>query len=561
MKFLNKYFRRILFLLILNLSIFIFLYLLKIPFLIALNKVIIFFGILELLILNLFSLTLFNQYLKYKKKIFGEILKFKISLYLLINIFGIFMIIVLTFSLLDYSPQINELYDQFNFQLEENYIKTLDMINSYKNQIQNYLNLNIDSTIFNLQNDPLTQLLLYKNKTYINKIESILFDELIKEEKVDLTLIEKDSKGFLIYKQNDLLIVYLIPDYIVKEKNFLFSLISMYKKIYGQKKNSPVVTLLALFLFIIPFMFFQIFFLFKYISKITKPLELLVSQFKNVSLNIYSQIPIPKKRLDEFSFIIIQFNRMQKQLEQRTLLLKYQERFEILAKISSKFAHEIKNPLTPIMLSCELIEKKYPYFDNFRDYLLTKIKVIKDNVESIRTSINRFYTISGKDSEKSISILINQFLKSIFNFWNSDSIEIKLEVPEKEYFLLAPKEDMESLFNNLIINSFEASTEAKKEKCNIFIKLIIEEDDKFCILYSDSGNGIKPEDINNIFEPYFTTKEHGSGFGLAISKSIVENINGSISFIGNGTLDPINYKGATFKITLPIHIDGDSNGK
>lgn len=251
----------------------------------------------------------------------------------------------------------------------------------------------------------------------------------------------------------------------------------------------------------------------------------------------------------------MQFNRMQKQLEQRTLLLKYQERFEILAKVSSKFAHEIKNPLTPIILACELIDKKYPYQDNFKSYLTSKIKVIQENVEYIRNSINKFYSISSKTDNEFVIISMNQFLKSLLTFWNSEWIDIRLEIPDQEISLRAQKEEIESLFNNLIINSYEAVKFEENQICKIFIKLNIEEDRYFYILYTDSGSGINIEDSNKIFEPYFTTKKHGSGFGLAITRTIVENIKGTIEFIGNGASNLEEYKGATFLIKFPLNDD------
>ncbi|MEJ5273413.1 MAG: ATP-binding protein, partial [Spirochaetota bacterium] len=83
------------------------------------------------------------------------------------------------------------------------------------------------------------------------------------------------------------------------------------------------------------------------------------------------------------------------------------------------------------------------------------------------------------------------------------------------------------------------------------IRVYIVDDKYFNIIYTDNGSGINENEKNKIFEPYFTTKEKGSGFGLSIIKSIIENINGVIEFIGNGKIDDINYKGATFLIKLP----------
>ncbi len=551
MKIKNSRFLIAFFLIIINFLIILLFYLLKIPSMIILNPIVVIFGLVELVLLNIFSATLFSQFLKYKKKIFGEILKFKITFYLISNIIAILILVILIFSLIEFSPSITKIYDKFNFLIEENYLKIIDNINEYKSKLNDLIDKDYNKAIKVLIKDPLTKFLKFNNETYIIDIDKEFIEEIVLNEIDKVTFIEKNNTGYFIFNHQNFSFIYEAPQELVNSKNNLFELITLYKKIYSQKKNAPIIVLLSIFLIIIPFLFFQVFFLLRYISDLTKPLELLVNQFKKVSSNIYSPIPLTKKRFDELSFLIIQFNRMQKQLEQRTLLLKYQERFEILAKVTSRFAHEIKNPLTPIVLSCELIEKKYPYQDNYRSYLLSKLKVIQENVESIRNSINKFYSISDKSNENRLYISVNEFLNSIENFWNSEWIELKVEIPMEPIYLFAQKDELESLFNNLIINSYEASKIEADQKCSIFIFIKIEDEKYFKIIYTDSGSGIKGLDITKIFEPYYTTKETGSGFGLAIVKSIVESMNGSIEFIGNGKFDEINYKGATFLIKLP----------
>ncbi|MFN3410862.1 MAG: ATP-binding protein, partial [Exilispira sp.] len=489
--------------------------------------------------------------IKYKKKIFGEILKFKITIYFILNILIVFVMIISIFLLIDFAPSIIKMYDYYNYLIEENYLTNIDKINIYIDNLQKIISESPD-LIQKLITDPSTLYLKFNNKIFVSKVDKIILEE-INEKIIDrVILIEKNQKPYLAYNNNNLSIIYTISEELVNSKNILFELITEYKKIYSQKKNSLIIIFLSLFLIILPILFFQIYFLFRYISNTIKPLESIVTQFKKVSLNIFSPIQVPRKRFDEFSFLIIQFNRMQKQLEQRTVLLKYQERFETLAKITSKFAHEIKNPLTPIILSCELIMKKYPHDDNFRSYLFSKIKLIQDNIEIIRNSISKFYTISGETNKEKVHILLNEQLLTIITFWNSDTIEIKLEIPEKPISIYAQKDEIESMFNNLIINSFEACKIDDNNRCKIFIKVYISDDQFFNIIYTDNGSGISDKDKDKIFEPYFTTKEKGSGFGLTIVKSIIENLNGKIEFIGNGYYDSKNYHGATFLIQLPI---------
>lgn len=555
MKFQNKKILTLIFLICLNLIIALTILLIKVPSIFIFNPIILIFGFIELFLLNIFAAILFNQYIKYKKKIFGEILKFKITLYLIINILSIFIFIIAIYVFLNYSPSINKLYDDYNFSIEEKYLSIIDKINEYKIRLNNLLNNNPENIIKSLMDDPYTIYLKIDNKVMIEDINYDIdpsFVEEINTKKIeDITLIEINNSELFVFNNNNICLIYKIPQDLVNSKKILFELITKYKKIYSQKKNTPIITFVSIFLIIIPFLFFQVFFLFKYISNLVEPLQLLVHQFKKLPSEIYSPIPLPKKRFDEFAFLIIQFNRMQKQLEQRAVLLKYQERFEILSKVTSRLAHELKNPLTPIVLSCELIEKKYPYQDNYRAYLISKLKIIQENVNSIRDNINKFYSLNSQNNEETVPILINDFFRSIEKFWNSDWIELKIEIPKQNIYLYSQKDNLVSLFNNLIINSYEATNISEEERCKIFIRVYIVDDKYFNIIYTDNGSGINENEKNKIFEPYFTTKEKGSGFGLSIIKSIIENINGVIEFIGNGKIDDINYKGATFLIKLP----------
>lgn len=555
MKFQNKKVLTLIFLICLNLIIALTILLIKVPSIFIFNPIILIFGFIELFLLNIFAAILFNQYIKYKKKIFGEILKFKITLYLIINILSIFIFIIAIYVFLNYSPSINKLYDDYNFSIEEKYLSIIDKINEYKIRLNNLLNNNPENIIKSLMDDRYTIYLKIDNKVMIEDInydiDPSFVEEINKKKFEDITLIEINNSELFVFNNNNICLIYKIPQDLVNSKKILFELITKYKKIYSQKKNTPIITFVSIFLIIIPFLFFQVFFLFKYISKLVEPLQLLVNQFKKLPSEIYSPIPLPKKRFDEFAFLIIQFNRMQKQLEQRAVLLKYQERFEILSKVTSRLAHELKNPLTPIVLSCELIEKKYPYHDNYRTYLISKLKIIQENVNSIRDNINKFYSLNSQNNEETVPILVNDFFRSIEHFWNSDWIELKIEIPEQNIYLYSQKDNLESLFNNLIINSYEATNISEEERCKIFIRVYIVDDKYFNIIYTDNGSGINENEKNKIFEPYFTTKEKGSGFGLSIIKSIIENINGIIEFIGNGKIDDINYKGATFLIKLP----------
>ena len=84
----------------------------------------------------------------------------------------------------------------------------------------------------------------------------------------------------------------------------------------------------------------------------------------------------------------------------------------------------------------------------------------------------------------------------------------------------------------------------------ILIKISIE-NEKIIIIFSDNGPGVDDSISSSIFEPYFTTKESGSGIGLSIVKSTFESANGTFVFLGNDYLKSETYRGATFQIEIP----------
>ncbi|MBA3898681.1 MAG: HAMP domain-containing histidine kinase [Bacteroidetes bacterium] len=211
---------------------------------------------------------------------------------------------------------------------------------------------------------------------------------------------------------------------------------------------------------------------------------------------------------------------------------------------SAAVAHELRNPLNNISLSCdqlrdELIERQIKDED-----LLIYIDIIKRNCLRLNNLVTDLFVadghVSASDSKTIIYILEESLALA------SDRIKLKKIKLEKIYhsgdsaFYSNPSQ-LKMAFLNIIMNALESM-----EDCNGILKIITsKEDNCFLIRFCDNGSGIKEEEINNLFEPFFSKKKGGLGMGLAITKEVLTRANASIevqSQYGSGTTFTISFK-------------------
>ncbi|RUM62041.1 MAG: histidine kinase [Persephonella sp.] len=218
------------------------------------------------------------------------------------------------------------------------------------------------------------------------------------------------------------------------------------------------------------------------------------------------------------------------------------EKFMAWKEMARRIAHEIKNPLTPIKLSAERIERQYKNKNpKFEEILKKSINVIKTEVDYLSKLVREFGQLAKTDKELNMeNINLNDFIKEIAESYKSDIFDIKVSIPT-ELNIYGDKELLKQAFINLIQNSYESVLETEK-RGYLEIKAILE-GNSIKIIFKDNGKGINPDDIKNIFLPYYTNKSKGSGLGLTIVKEIIEKHRGKIKAI------PVK-DGALFEIIL-----------
>ena len=203
------------------------------------------------------------------------------------------------------------------------------------------------------------------------------------------------------------------------------------------------------------------------------------------------------------------------------------EKHAAWSDIARKIAHEVKNPLTPIKLSAERIEKKIKdnSFDSAEIIKLTE--TISKQVDDIGKLVDEFSSFARMpEAEVKLDNLSLALKNSYDLFANSyTKINMKFINNNKDIFFQFDNFQITQAFNNIIKNAIEAVINIPNP--SITVK-ILDLKNSIEIFVIDNGIGIDDKKISKLFEPYFTTKDKGTGLGLSIVKKIIEDHAGSI---------------------------------
>lgn len=215
------------------------------------------------------------------------------------------------------------------------------------------------------------------------------------------------------------------------------------------------------------------------------------------------------------------------------------------ADIAKRLAHEIKNPLTPIVLSAERIDMKLTpkLEEKDQEFLHRLINQIIIQVEDLKGLVNRFRDFANINkpnlSKLDIIYFFNQFMAL---YENMAFIKFTYDLPSDKTEVMGDSSLLRQVFHNLVKNAVE-SIENQEDK-EVLIS-VTADNENIKILIKDNGSGLDDIIMNNLFEPYRTTKGvKGSGLGMAIVKKIIDEHNGKI--------EVFNDNGANIVVKLPL---------
>ncbi|MBN1339350.1 MAG: GHKL domain-containing protein [Bacteroidales bacterium] len=278
---------------------------------------------------------------------------------------------------------------------------------------------------------------------------------------------------------------------------------------------------------------------------VSKPLILIREKIGRLKLGKANEkIDWPKK--DEISGLVAEYNRMVDELAKSAAMLAQSERESAWREMAKQVAHEIKNPLTPMKLSIQHLKKawdeKSPDWEKRLNRVTQNLIGQIDSLSVIASEFSNFAKMPGSKNE---TIEITQILRNAVDLFR-DTIPIRMVLyadPEKKYFVMADKEQILRVFNNLLKNSIQAIEDPASGLIEITLK---GHRNSIVIFFSDNGAGIPDAQKEKVFFPSFTTKSSGMGLGLAMAKNIIVNAGGTIEF------ESVENRGTTFIITLPL---------
>lgn len=255
------------------------------------------------------------------------------------------------------------------------------------------------------------------------------------------------------------------------------------------------------------------------------------------------------KRNDEIGALVKEYNSMVLKLEESIAMLARSEREFAWREMAKQIAHEIKNPLTPMKLSIQHLQRAYKrddpgLEDQLRRTADTLIEQI-DNLNFIAGEFSNFARLStGKKEINDVLVLLRN---SVDLFGKEGSVKLHFETESNgPVNVLGDKDQLNSVFINLLKNAFQSIDPDSQGKVEVQLKV---REDRVIVQVADNGIGIDEEVRDKIFMPNFTTKTSGMGLGLAIVKRIVDSLDGEISFVSQKG------EGTTFTVVFPLQSD------
>ena len=236
------------------------------------------------------------------------------------------------------------------------------------------------------------------------------------------------------------------------------------------------------------------------------------------------------------------------------------DRLATLGELAAGAAHEIRNPLTAIRSTIQYLSKDFSN-DPIKLEMATELITEVERINKIVQGLLSFARPSELNVAKvNIENLINQTLVLINNTLQKQNVEVQFEYFTEETTITGDAEQLKQVFLNIILNAIDAMSSNEPQQRTLIISVEKGADidiyNRFLLIsFEDAGEGIEEKDLDNIFNPFFTTKEEGTGLGLAICYGIIRRHSGDIE------VKSTQGKGTIFTIKLPQMISLVESGE
>lgn len=484
----------------------------------------------------------FRPYIAFKNRIQYTVISIVVTAMFLIGASTVYYIII-NYSnnqVLQLTERLNSMIGAVSKDISEERILGNEISDELENKFSNlYSILKVDFNIYNTAGYLVysSQPKLYEQGIIAKTMNRVVYQEIIKGQHSNYTSFEQiGALGFLtgyatIRNVNNNAIGFLNLPYFAKQSelkkeisSFLVALINIYVLLFA---FSVVVT------FIIS-------------TRMTQPLRIIQERMSKVKFGKRNE-QIEWRGKDEIGDLITEYNRMVDELSDSAQKLAKSERESAWREMAKQVAHEIKNPLTPMKLSVQHLQRAWKdRHENLNEIMQRFTHTLVEQIDTLSSIATEFSNFAQMPKANFEIVDLRGIVSNIVNLYReNEMVEVHFDEARKiPYEVYADREQLLRVFTNLVKNSVQAIPHDRKGKINV---MLFTENHHYVVAVKDNGHGIPEDKIPKIFTPNFTTKTGGTGLGLAMVKSIVENSNGKIWF------ETSEESGTTFFVSLPVY--------
>jgi len=234
--------------------------------------------------------------------------------------------------------------------------------------------------------------------------------------------------------------------------------------------------------------------------------------------------------------LVEQRDNLENLVEEKTQEVLKSERLSAIGELSGRLAHDLRNPLSVMKMSVDMIKQSSPDTKISEETISNRINLIEKSIDRISHQVDDVLGYVRHSPLKLSQVFVNKIIRNSIDKINVPD-DVEIIVSDNKIKINCDPEKLDAVFINIIVNSIQAMHDGGK--IEVFVK---EKDNMLVLEFIDSGEGIPDKDLDKVFEPLFTTKQKGTGLGLASCKNIIEQHQGKISVKNNPT---------TFTIKLP----------
>ncbi len=276
-------------------------------------------------------------------------------------------------------------------------------------------------------------------------------------------------------------------------------------------------------------------------DRLTFPLRFITQSLRKTSLTRMNE-PLTWTATDEIGIMVKEYNAMLFKLSESKIELEQTQREKAWREIAQQVAHEIKNPLTPMKLTLQQLERALREGNGSPEKTQKAIINLLSQVDTLNDIASSFSGFARMPEPVIVRLEITTLIRRAIDL-HSPTGDIAFRSRVREVFVMGDEQLLSRTFSNLILNGLQSAKAGRPVRVSVSVEIL---GATVRVRFEDNGKGIDPEIADRIFLPHFSTKKSGSGLGLAISRQAIHQMNGTIRFetkAGQGTV---------FTIELPV---------